>query len=102
METNSFTLSILDRLRSKRNRLFFALRKQIAFTRQGYSEMESEHTLADWENSFAKPAMATITSLRQKYNFDFLRAKLSLASWQKNLATLWILYQFPELLSDKR
>ncbi len=97
METHSFDLSLIDHLRSKRNRLFFCLRKQIGFTRRGYREFSSSEELFTWHDSLAPSINNEVTRIIDQYNFSQINGKLNLESWRFAIATLWIFEQFSEL-----
>jgi hypothetical protein len=84
-------------LRSKRNRLFFQLRKQIGFTRSGYREYGTVQANIVWQKSLTPAAQKSLQDILECYDLARLQKELSLESWQKNLATLWTLEQFPEL-----
>lgn len=71
----------MESLHSKQNRIFWKLRNALQFKRGGYREV-GESKAADSENLLA-----------EKYSLR--SSSLSKEVWQKNLATLWGLEQFP-------
>ena len=87
-----FTITFADKLHSKWNRLCFSVRNLLAFTRTGYREVGvNPEELKKWQNSFPADTQKQIETLIQKYNFVPQQKFLKLETFQKNLATLWLL-----------
>lgn len=73
----------METLYSKRNRLFFLMRNSLAFRRKGYQETgDTLNSLGELERE-----------VEAKFGLAHLRRNLRPATYQKNLATLWILDQ---------
>lgn len=88
-------LSVAENLHSKRNRLFFRIRQAIRFQRSGYREtgFDGEEKRSRL-NSLNEDARAKWLELEEKHGFREFERVLSLANYEKNLATLWTLEQF--------
>ena len=88
----NFILSPKEQIISKRNRLFFSLRRAVAFRRNSYKEYGCGETqLKEWLSTLSPPAREDVLFLLNKFHFHYWADFLSLEVMKKNLATLWIM-----------
>lgn len=85
----NFPLTPWESLLSKRNRLFFVLRRRVAFQRGGYTEKGRARSREEWLESL--PAPARTEALRIINKFNFYSNALSPVSDRWSLWTLWLL-----------
>lgn len=95
-KSNNFTMSWWQRAHSRRNRLWFTLRKELAISRSGYSE----HTSIDeWNQLVAKfsrdaQAAAALAQISQRWPIAEWRSFLGTERLLRCLWTSWMLDEF--------
>lgn len=93
-QLKDFSLGFVDRLHSRVNDVRLRTRTRIAFSRNSYQEEGVSATeWYTWLSQFPQPTQSLVQKLETQYKMLPWRQRLNLASYTKNLATLWILEQ---------